>query len=122
VCRALALSTFILSVFSVPLCKSITSKHLQSLYSLFALSKKVNPFAIKQIQPLFAKHPGWGVPVRMSRSGRIAASAACPVLNSTQWSLANLLDYEILLTRPYLKGNALPIFPQRSVRFPWSIM
>jgi len=31
---------------------------------LFGLSKKVNSFAIKQIQPLFAKHPGWGVPLR----------------------------------------------------------
>jgi len=28
--------------------------------SLFCISKKVNPFAIKQIQPLFAKHPGGG--------------------------------------------------------------
>ncbi len=28
--------------------------------SLFVVAKKVNSFGIKQIQPLFAKHPGWG--------------------------------------------------------------
>src|SRR6266852_4180831 len=28
--------------------------------SLFVVSKKVISFGIKQIQPLFAKHPGWG--------------------------------------------------------------
>ena len=28
--------------------------------SLFGAPKKVNSFAIKQIQPLFPKHPGWG--------------------------------------------------------------
>jgi hypothetical protein len=28
--------------------------------SLFCALKKVNSFAIKQIQPLFRKHPGWG--------------------------------------------------------------
>ena len=30
--------------------------------SLFVGPKKVNAFGIKQIQPLFGKHPGWGVP------------------------------------------------------------
>jgi hypothetical protein len=38
-------------------------------------------------------------------------------LNSTQWSLANPRDCEILLTHSPLGVNALPIFPQRSVRF-----
>jgi len=28
--------------------------------SLFPIAKKVNSFGIKQIQPLFPKHPGWG--------------------------------------------------------------
>jgi hypothetical protein len=28
--------------------------------SLFGVAKKVNSFGIKQIQPLFPKHPGWG--------------------------------------------------------------
>jgi hypothetical protein len=32
---------------------------LQTLRGLFCTSKKVNSFAIKQIQALFAKHPGW---------------------------------------------------------------
>jgi hypothetical protein len=32
--------------------------------SLFVVAKKVNSFGIKPIQPLFAKHPGWGYPVR----------------------------------------------------------
>ena len=31
--------------------------------SLLRSSKKVKSFAIKQIQPLFPKHPGWGYPV-----------------------------------------------------------
>ena len=35
---------------------------LPALCSLFAAPKKVNSFAINQIQPLFAKHPGWGMP------------------------------------------------------------
>src|ERR1700732_5250190 len=29
---------------------------------LFVLAKKANPFVIRQIQPLFPKHPGWGPP------------------------------------------------------------
>src|ERR1700676_5366267 len=32
---------------------------------LFVLAKRVNPFAIKQIQPLFRKHPGYGVHFRL---------------------------------------------------------
>jgi hypothetical protein len=31
--------------------------------SLFVAPKRVNSFGIKQIQPLFAKHPGCGVPL-----------------------------------------------------------
>src|SRR5712664_894 len=30
--------------------------------SLFVVAKKVNSFGIKQIQTLFPKHPGWGIP------------------------------------------------------------
>jgi hypothetical protein len=29
---------------------------------LFVVTKKVNSFAIKQIQTLLPKHPGWGIP------------------------------------------------------------
>jgi len=32
---------------------------------LFALAKKANPFVIRQIQPLFPKHPGWGAPNKL---------------------------------------------------------
>ena len=31
-------------------------------YKLFVVAKKVNSFAIKQIQTLSQKHPGWGIP------------------------------------------------------------
>src|SRR6266478_3089640 len=34
--------------------------------SLFVVAKKVNSFGINQIQPLFAKHPGVGVPPQTS--------------------------------------------------------
>ena len=30
-------------------------------YSLLRAPKKLIPFRINQIQPLFAKHPGWGI-------------------------------------------------------------
>ena len=50
------------------------SLFLSATCSLFALSKKVNSFAIKQIQPLFAKHPGWGV--RRYNSNAISSSVA----------------------------------------------
>ena len=31
--------------------------------SLFALFSEVAPFVFSNLQPLFAKHPGWGVPL-----------------------------------------------------------
>src|SRR5216683_4608873 len=43
--------------------------------SLFRAPKKVNSFAIKHIQPLLAKHPGWGChrsPVSSSPSLRLS--------------------------------------------------
>jgi outer membrane lipoprotein-sorting protein len=51
-----------------PLCLSVSvANPMFSVFcGLFVISKKVNSFAIKQIQPLFAKHPGWGVPLRAS--------------------------------------------------------
>ncbi len=52
-------------------CKT-ASPVLSHSCSLFGVSKKVNSFAIRQIQPLFPKHPGWGVPS--------AAPHACPYL------------------------------------------
>ena len=62
------------SVFLCALCVSVANPFFSCAYSLFARSKKVNSFAIKQIQPLFRKcrgvgvgipnattgHPGWG--------------------------------------------------------------
>ena len=45
--------------------KSRVSRHLPPLLSLFALFKRVNSFAIKQIQPLFAKHRGGGTPAHI---------------------------------------------------------
>src|SRR5260370_28323573 len=38
----------------------VTSHAFSCACGLFVAPKKVNPFAIKQIQPLFAKTPGWG--------------------------------------------------------------
>jgi hypothetical protein len=40
-----------------------------SIYScqLFVAAKKPNSFAIKQIQTLCTKHPGWGIPLRQLR-------------------------------------------------------
>src|SRR6266404_7169533 len=35
-------------------------KRLQSLYPLLGFSKKVIVFVLCRLQPLFAKHPGWG--------------------------------------------------------------
>jgi hypothetical protein len=62
------------SVFLCALCVSVANPFFSYACSLFARSKKVNSFAIKQIQPLFRKcrgvgvgipnattgHPGWG--------------------------------------------------------------
>ena len=48
------------SVFLRALCVSVANPFFSCACSLFARSKKVNSFAIKQIQPLFRKHPGWG--------------------------------------------------------------
>jgi hypothetical protein len=62
------------SVFLRALCVSVANPFFSYACSLFARSKKVNSFAIKQIQPLFRKcrgvgvgipnattgHPGWG--------------------------------------------------------------
>src|SRR5258708_2873058 len=48
-----------------PLCAlraSVANPLLSYSCRLFVVAKKVNPFAIKEIQPLFAKPPGWGVP------------------------------------------------------------
>src|SRR6266404_7253262 len=39
---------------------SSPSHVFSSACGLSSLSKKVNSFTIKQIQPLFRKHPGWG--------------------------------------------------------------
>ena len=45
-----------------PLCLGVSVANPLVSYccGLFALSKKVKSFAIKQIQPLLPKHPGWG--------------------------------------------------------------
>jgi hypothetical protein len=48
------------SVLLCALCVSVANPFFSCAYSLFARAKKVNSFAIKQIQPLFRKHPGWG--------------------------------------------------------------
>ena len=50
------------SVFLCALCVSVANPFFSYACSLFPRSKKVNSFAIKQIQPLFRKHPGWGCP------------------------------------------------------------
>src|SRR5260370_3991531 len=42
----------------------VTSHAFSCACGLFVAPKKVNPFAIKQIQPLLPKHPGWGGPLR----------------------------------------------------------
>ena len=44
----------------------VTSHAFSCACRLFVAPKKVNSFAIKQIQPLFAKHPGWGCPSAIS--------------------------------------------------------
>src|SRR6266852_8918314 len=57
-----------------PLCppclcgKSYILSSLPPVLPLFALFKKVNSFAIKQIQPLFAKHRGGGTPAQPRRA------------------------------------------------------
>jgi hypothetical protein len=48
------------SVLLCALCVSVANPSFSCTCSLFARPKKVNSFAIKQIQPLFRKHPGWG--------------------------------------------------------------
>jgi hypothetical protein len=49
------------SVFLCALCVSVANPFFSYACSLFARSKKVNSFAIKQIQPLFRKCRGVGV-------------------------------------------------------------
>ncbi len=52
------------SRLSPPQCLSVSvANPMFSVFcGLFVSSKKVNSFGIKQIQTLFRKHPGWGVP------------------------------------------------------------
>src|SRR5216684_3902075 len=51
---------------AIPAPRHQLSAFLSSDCRLFALPQKVKPFGIKQIQPLFAKHPGWGYPHKSS--------------------------------------------------------
>ena len=65
-CSLFAVSLTLFKTFppSVSLClcgKPHLFSILQPLCRLFNAPKKVNPFRINQIQPLFPKHPGWGV-------------------------------------------------------------
>jgi hypothetical protein len=50
------------SVFLCALCVSVANPFFSYACSLFPRSKKVNSFAINQIQTLLRKHPGWGYP------------------------------------------------------------
>jgi hypothetical protein len=58
-----------------PLCSDLSvlcvalSPLFSNCYGLFVAAKKLNPFAIKQIHALSAKHPGWGVASYQSASG-----------------------------------------------------
>jgi len=58
----------------------VTSHAFSSACRLFGISKKVNSFAIKQIQPLFRKHPGYGVPPECCCRMRtpLVQNGACP--------------------------------------------
>ena len=44
------------------LCASVANPIFSAICRLLSVPKKVNSFAIKQIQPLLPKHPGWGYP------------------------------------------------------------
>ena len=82
------------------------SLFLSATCSLFALSKKVNSFAIKQIQPLFAKHPGGGlrdssilpvrsVPAPLRQLRGLCVSALSFVFRSFSPSLLSVLSVPV---------------------------
>jgi hypothetical protein len=71
------------SVFLGALCVSVANPFFSYDCSLFARSKKVNSFAIKQIQPLFRKCRGVGVGIPNATTGHpgwgyLAVQTTCP--------------------------------------------
>src|SRR6266436_10304204 len=52
--------------------KSHVLRNLQPLCRLFALFSALPSFVFKSLQPLFAKHPGWGVAATFSANRHFA--------------------------------------------------
>ena len=78
---------------------------------LFVALKKVNPFGIKQIQPLFAKHPGWGVvmPWLATRHSPLDTSSLTPFRINTYESVtkqATLTTFRINTYKKQGEGGA----------------
>jgi hypothetical protein len=59
-CPRYPLLSFLKTSPSLCLSVSVANPIFSSTCRLFVTPKKVNSFAIKQIQPLLPKHPGWG--------------------------------------------------------------
>src|SRR5712664_1083829 len=89
----------------------VTSHVFSSACRLFGLSKKVNSFAIKQIQPLFGKHPGWGVPFTSPCwSQELPGTWGSPRFTSPLATRHSplLFDFTVLLS-PQVRSHSAPI-------------
>jgi hypothetical protein len=82
---------------SVSLCDSayplwIVSPFVSYSCGLFGILKKVNSFAIRQIQTLLAKHPGWGgLPIPNASRDRLSVSpaASSSVVSVPLWRIGS---------------------------------
>src|ERR1700740_2402261 len=92
----------------------VTSHVFSSACRLFVSPKKVNSFAIKQIQALFRKHPGWGYPCADLGARNLSALCAALLPPSHVFSAA----CRLLVSLGPLFRAPLVCFQQLAASFP----
>jgi hypothetical protein len=88
---------------------------LRYSYKLFVAPKKVNSFAIKQVQTLSAKHPGWGVQLCVGSALSAAQRYPFPLLASPLFSWSYELLFQQILS--FHKHLRCPMFFSSAVLF-----
>ena len=84
--------------------------------SLFVASKKVNSFGIKQIQPLFPKCGGWGIPIRSLDSRRESTKtpgAGDATTGHPGGGCPSMSRFRLTSPHPLLCVNSAPSAPPR---------
>src|SRR6266852_1055849 len=105
-------------VHSFSLRHSAPSLEFPVTCSLLCISKKVKSFGIKQIRPLFAKHPGWGWVLRIVPGCLFDLQLSTlnpprvPILSRP--SDASLASRMYLRDVPIFRPSGLPTVPKRS--------